>query len=260
MGQRRRDDVLEAASVEIGRDLDEERAARLGLVARGDDALNEIIERVAPLQVAQARRVRRRDVDRQIVGQRREGPDAEHIVRDAVGRVPVGADVDAHHAHRAAGRPPHEARTGPLEALVVEAEAVDDGRVLRQAEQSRTGVAVLRSRRQRADLHEAETERQHRARNLGVLVEAGGEPERIGKPQSQDLHGQAGIGSGRPRRRGDFQRVDRRAMRRLGGQTFENGRCDFGELHASRLPKTWRPSGPSGSGRDQTTALIGSAA
>ena len=49
MAQRRCDDVFKAARVKIGRDLDEERAARLGLVARSDDALNEIVKRVAPL-------------------------------------------------------------------------------------------------------------------------------------------------------------------------------------------------------------------
>ena len=37
MGERRGDDVFEPAGVEIGRDLDQERPVRLGLVARGDD-------------------------------------------------------------------------------------------------------------------------------------------------------------------------------------------------------------------------------
>ena len=260
MRERRGDDVFEPAGVEIGRDLDEQRPAGLGLVARGDHPQDQVVKRIAPLQVAQAGRVRRRNVDGQIVGERGEGLDAEHIVLDPVGRVPVGADVDADHPDRAAGRLPQEARPRPLEAVVVEAQAVDDGRVLPQAKQARPGVAVLRLRRQRADLDEAEAELQHRARDFGVLVEAGGKPERIGKSQSQDLDRKPRIGRRRLRRRGDLQCVDRRAMRSLRRQTLENGTCDFGEPHASRLPKTWRPSGPSGSGRDQTTALIGRAA
>ena len=250
------DDVLEAAGVEIGRDLEHQRTARLGLVAGGDDAGDQIVQRLAPLQVAQPRGVGRGDVERQIVGQRGEGPDAEHIVLDAVGRVLVGAEVDADHA----GRPALKPRQSPLEALIVEAEAVDDGRVLCQAEQPRAGVAGLWPRRQRADLDEAETELQHGGRNLGVLVEAGGEPERIGKPQPQDLDRQARIRGRRPRRRSDLQCVDRRPMGRLRRQMFEHRTCDFGQPHGSRLPKTWRPSDPSGSGRDQTTALIGKAA
>ena len=108
------DDVLEPAGVEIGRDLEHQRTARLGLVAGGDNASDQIVERLAPLQVAQSRRVGRRDVDGQIVGERREGPDAEHIVLDPVGRVLVGADVDADHApagrRSRAGRGPARSR------------------------------------------------------------------------------------------------------------------------------------------------------
>ena len=258
MGERGGDDVFEPAGVEIGRDLDQERPVRLGLVARGDYSRDEVVKRFAPLQVAQAGRVRRRDVDGQIVGDRGKGPDAEHIVRDPVDRVPVGADVDPDHP--LAGRPPPEARFRPLEAVVVEAEAVDDRGVLVKAEQARPGIAVLRPRCERPDLDKAEAELEHRGRNFGVLVEPGGKAERIGKPHSQDLDRKPRIGGHRFRRRDDLQRANRRAMGRLRGETVENGSRDVGEPHASRFPKAWRPSGSSVSGRDQTTALISRAA
>ena len=83
------DDVVELPVVEVGRDLDEERFSRSALVARLDRPRHERVERVAALQVAQARRVGRGDVDRQVVGQGREGFDAERIVGDPVGGVLV---------------------------------------------------------------------------------------------------------------------------------------------------------------------------
>ena len=88
-----------------------------------------------------------------------------------------GPDVDADQPRR----PPREARPGFVVAFVVEAEPVDDRTVLAQPEQSGARVAGLRTRRQRSDLDKAETEPQHRARNLGVLVESRGEPERVRK-------------------------------------------------------------------------------
>ncbi len=135
--ERRRDDVLKAAGVEIGRDLEHERPARLRRVARLDHPGDQVVQRLAPLQVAQTRRVRRGDVDRQIVGEGREGSDAERIILDPVGRILVGAEVHANQARR----PPPEPGASPFEAGIVEAEAVDDRGVLQEPEQPRTGVA-----------------------------------------------------------------------------------------------------------------------
>ena len=52
------------------------------------------------------------------------------------------------------------------------------------------GLPALRPRRQRADLDEAEAEPQQRARRFGVLVEAGGKPERIGEIQAEGANGE----------------------------------------------------------------------
>ena len=60
----------------------------------------------------------------------REGGDALHVIADAVGRILVGPDVDAHDAATPAPRikPPKSRRM----ALVVEAHAVDHRRILGQ--------------------------------------------------------------------------------------------------------------------------------
>ena len=111
--------------------------------------------------------------------------------------------------------------------------------------------------RQRADLDKAEAEVQHSPSNFGVLVESGREAERVREPESEGLDREAEIaGSGRAWGR-DLEPGDRGAVRRLRRQKPDEGLSNLGKPHPSRLPKSWRPSGASGSGRDQTTALIG---
>jgi hypothetical protein len=56
----------------------------------------------------------------------------------------------------------------------------------------------LRSWRQGADLDEAETEAEHLPPDLGILVEAGGKSDRIGKAQACQLNLQPWIRLRRP--------------------------------------------------------------
>ena len=72
-----------------------------------------------------------------------------------------------------------------LPARAVEAQAVDHRLVLGEAEQSRARIALLRFRRHRSDLDEAEPKPQQRIRHFGVLVEACGHAQRVGKVQTE---------------------------------------------------------------------------
>ena len=130
------------------------------------------------MQVAQPGRVGRRHVHRHIVDQRIEAAQARHVIRDRIGAVPVGAEVGAEHARPAALRrePPPDRR----EPGVVEAHAVDQRLMLGQAEQPRPWIAGLRPGRHRADLEPAEALREQARDRFGILVEAGGEAERVG--------------------------------------------------------------------------------
>ncbi len=221
-----------SAGVEVGRNLDQERAARLGLVTSGDDPLHELVQGLAPLEIPQPGRVGRRDVDGQIVGNLGESSHAERIILDPVGGVLVRPDIDADDARW----PPPETGERPRKALVVEAEAVNDRAVLVKAKKARACVSFLGQGGQRAHFHEAESQREHGAWDFGVLVEAGGEAERIGelKPKGFDCNSRIAR-SGRSARR-DLQRVDRRAMGRLRWQMLQNRSRHITELHASRLP------------------------
>ena len=112
----------------------------------------ELVDR---LQVAQPGRVRRRDVDDQVVGVRREQAGALAVVGLDGGLVVVRhqlglADVDAEHrsprpaagGDRQRGQPPRDR----LGAVVVEAHPVHDRPVGGQPEQPRPIVARLRPR------------------------------------------------------------------------------------------------------------------
>ena len=173
------------------------------------------------LQLAQARRVGRRDVDRDVVDQRIEPAQARHIVRDRVGGVAVGADVGADHAP--AGPAQREPRAHPLEALAVEAHAVDQGAILRAAGTAAAGgcrpeaaASPCRSRRSRSPAAQAG------AQPCAFLSKPAASPSGWGssKPQrrvaSEARHRPAGGRPGRGR-----SAPDRQPMRGLGRQQMQ---------------------------------------
>ena len=145
-------------------------------------------------------------------------------------------------------------------AVAVEAEAVDHRLIGIQPKKTRLRIARLRLRRHAPDLDEAEAEPQQRVRHLGVLVEPGREPDRIGERQPERLHAQLFVVRRGPRQRRELQRVQRQPMRDFGieraqqrpGKTIEQGD------HRSSSGNTCNPSVPSGSGFTQRTADIGS--
>lgn len=74
----------------------------------------------------------------------------------------------------------------------------------------------MRHRRDRADLHKAETELEQRVGHLGVLVEAGREPDRVGKIEAKGAHGKPRVVGDQLDERRKFQRVDGQPVRILG--------------------------------------------
>ena len=79
-------DRVDVGVGEVGRDLDEQRDAahRRGEVARGAHRGEQRAQLVDRLQVAQAGRVRRADVDDEVVGERRERLRAARVVGERV--------------------------------------------------------------------------------------------------------------------------------------------------------------------------------
>jgi hypothetical protein len=83
-------------------------------------------------------------------------------------------------------------------ALVVESHPVDHGLVARVAEHARSRVARLGQGRDGADLHMAETEGRRRRPRPGILVEAGGESDRVREAQPEGLDRSRGRGEAVP--------------------------------------------------------------
>src|SRR5262249_31397169 len=254
--------VVKLVEREVGRDLDQHRrrpgfAADAG--ARLHHARKELVECPAALQVAQARRVRRGDVAGEIARHRREHLDLAHVVGDPIGRILVGADIDADDAAlRRAGREPAQHGVG---AFAVEAQAIDHAFVGRQAEQARPRIARLRQRRDGPDLHEAEAEPKQRGRHPAMLVETGRHSHRIAEVEAERPHCQPRIVLGGRRQRCKLERIDRKPMAVLGSeQPHQRARQGIEQIdHGSSSGKTWRPWAPSGSGLTQRTPTIGSA-
>ena len=150
-------------------------------------------QRFAALKGAQARRVGRRDVDHQIRRQGSQPADADHVIGGGIDGFLVLADIGADQP-----RPPAP-RLKPsgdhVQPVIVEAVAVDHRPGFRHPEDARAGIARLRARRHAADFDKAEALGQHGVGHFRVLVEAGGEPDRIGEVQPPD---DSTGGSGRP--------------------------------------------------------------
>ena len=118
--------IIKLGEAQIRRDLEQHRRVT-GVLAHplaGVDHLRqEIVERGRLLQVAQARGVRRRDIDREIARHRRESLNQIHVIGDAVARVLVSADIDADDAAMMrARREPPQHRIRPV---IVEPQPID---------------------------------------------------------------------------------------------------------------------------------------
>src|SRR3546814_19429356 len=105
-------------------------------------------------------------------------PISDALIADAIVRFLVGADVDSQDA-----TPLRLGDAGQrgVDPAVVEPHPVDDRTVFGEAEQAGAGVARLRQRGERADLDRAETEPEQPVDRAAVLVEPGGEADRVGE-------------------------------------------------------------------------------
>src|SRR5262249_39013150 len=165
----------------------------------------------------------------------------------------VGADIDADDA--AALRACGETFQHRLLAFAVEAEPVDDPLVGIEAKQARTRIAGLRLRRHGSNLDEAEAEAQQRIGYLAILVEAGGDADRVREIQPERAHLQPRVVHRRARQRRETQRLDRERMRILRVECAHQRprqaveQADHGAASARMgSGNTCRPSAPRGNG------------
>jgi len=190
-------------------------------VAGFEHARQKIVEGIRCLKVAQSGRIGRRHVDREIGREIGEGFDACHIIGGAVGRVFIGAEIDAERRARAGML--HEPLMDLGVTFIVEAEAVDRCRVGYETKQTRARITALRARRHGADFDKSEAEPGHMLRDVRVLIETRGEAEGIAEGKTEGFGRKAGIIQPGCRFWQKPQRFDRQVMRSLGVQTEQQG-------------------------------------
>ena len=230
-----RGNILDIGRFQVGRDLQENgRPARR---ARGHYGTQQRVERTAILQRAQARRIGRRNIDRQIISERCHAGDAGDIVGNAPpggGRILVRADIDADHG-AVADRAAIAGDTIRRRALptIVEPEPVDHRLVLDQPEQARLRIARLGQRRQRSQFGKAKAKAVHLVCDPPILVITRRQSDRIGKADARHHGCQHRIGCQRRACRHHPQRSKREMMGTLGierkqqraDQTIGHGTC-----------------------------------
>jgi hypothetical protein len=257
MGDHRLGDGLHLAGVQVGGDLQEQRdGARRGQgLARLGDPAEQLFQRRLGLQGAEARRVRRGDVDGEIGGQPPQPFQPGHVVADAVGGVLVGPDVGPHHARSAPGEPVGER----LQALVVEAHAVDHRAVLGEPEQPRPRIARLRQGRDRAALHEAEAGPEHGGEHLGVLVEAGRQAHHVRHGYTAQRAAENGVVGPGQRAEPRLEAEHRQAVGVLGVEAAQRPRGEAVQEAQGNSPISGIPSGSSGASATPRTRPTSSA-
>ena len=142
----------------------------------------------------------------------------------------------------AAGRAGGEAGGDGRGAVVVEAEAVDDRAVLRAGGRGGARVAGLRARGGGADLDEAEAGAAEGGDGAGVLVEAGGEAERVRQVEAGEAGGEprAGQRAGAGAEAGG-ERGEARPCAVSGSMRRSSGRREVGQAHGGPSASGPRP-------------------
>ncbi len=140
--------------------------------------LEKFEQHLRSLQFAQFRRVRRTDIDRDVIGNIVNSVEARQIIRYGFLNRNVArfADVDAQNAF------------GPVlpnmfcelgGAAIIKAGAIDEGAVSRQAEKTWPRIAWLRHSGNRADFNKTEAQRRQGLRGRSVLIKPRRQSNRI---------------------------------------------------------------------------------
>ena len=145
-------------------------------------------------------------------------------------------------------------------AAVVEAQPIYDSLIPWQPENARPRIASLCARRHRADLGETAAEAEHGVGHAGVLVEAGGDADGVGKCKASKARGEAGMIRRRTRKKAKLQGFERRLVRLLRWQQRQQrgGEIEDPVQHC-RTPcgRMCAPFVSSSSGKAARTAAVG---
>src|ERR1700730_2070295 len=183
----RRDNIAELGERKVGLNFYQNRFR--GAIFRGY-SLEQDRQQLALLERAQARRIRRADVENEVVGEiPQPAKRLQVIVRRLVNGREFGfANVDADRNCRPATAFAQPAQTvgHDIGAVVVEAETINQRLLLAVAENARPRISRLRLGRYGPDFDETETKRRPGRKSDTVFIEAGGQTNRIRKCNAEE--------------------------------------------------------------------------
>ena len=248
-------DIRDLRFLKIGGDLEEEGRPlprHSELVTLLHRAGQERLQRGGALQVAQFFGVGGGDVERHGADKAVEALHDLHIVGDPVLAVLVGAKIGPD--PRRAAPPRVQAAGDHVEAVIVEAEAVDRRPVLRQPEEAGAGVAGLGAGGNRADFDEAEAEGEHGVRRLGVLVETCGDADGRGQVEAEKAGGEDRVRVRRLWQEAELQPPDRGAVGGFGVEKAKGAEAVLLKEGHAISGKIWPPLASSGRDFAQATS------
>ena len=179
-------DLVDHLVRHVGRDFEHDRPELVLPAPEVEQRVEYLKDMFARVRRAFAAGVVAADVDGEIVRILVEAAEEFEVVRRSVlgGGRGVLADVAAH--DHAVVRAPQVA-DGGFQSAVRQTDAVDDGIVLREAEDPRPRVARLRTGRHGPHLDESESQRGQFAERLAVVVESCGQPDGVGETDAEHL-------------------------------------------------------------------------
>src|SRR4030095_3077280 len=176
------DDLFDRIEFEIRRDFDQHRTP-VGVPLL--DSANELLERAAVLQLAEAGRIRGTDVQDKVIRELPQSLKRWQVVADScLHRRDLGlADIDTHRNSRPFSDLAQNAKPicQKVTTVIVEPEPIDDRLALWNAKDPRLGIARLRAGGDRPNFHKAKSQGIPCRKGDAILVKTGSHPHRIGK-------------------------------------------------------------------------------
>lgn len=176
---------LDPCIIEVGSDLHEQRL-RSELAIPILQGAEQFVEAIGPLQVTEIRRVRGRNVDRDVIRNWMDQIESRKVVLDGlfVRHILILANVHANNAFAVEFRQSIGDRFG---TVVVESQPIDQCLILREPQQPRPFVSRLRFQRYRPDFDKSEPQRGKLIHDPPILIETGGNADRIPELQTEPL-------------------------------------------------------------------------
>ena len=244
--------IIKIIQCQIRRDFQQNGTASCAcadLVARRQNTREQVIQCLCALQITQARRIGRGNIDGEVAGNTGKAANTQNVIGAAVCRFLIRTQI---HPDNSAAPAVVQPVQGRLMTFIIEAETIDQAGLCWQAEYPWLRIAALRLRCNRADFGKTEAESEQSIRHFGIFVKTGGHAQRIVKMQAKGIDTEARIIFGRPLPRHEFERCQSSAMRCLRLKPQQQGLGKGCKAFEHQAPNSGNRCTPFSSGKGLT--------